>query len=98
MALSKSNIRVNKSTEPTKDLRVNKSTEHAKDLLIMAVDLIDNRDNADYLSILNSHTESLRAKHSINYKPEGLDDFLYLLAKEMWPHVTFEISDRINAT
>ena len=62
MALSKSNI------------RVNKSTELAKDLLIMAVDLIVNRDNADYLSILNSHTESLRAKHSVNYKPEELDD------------------------
>ena len=74
MALSKSNIRVNKSTEPAKDLRVNKSTQLAKDLLIMAVELIDNRDNADYLSILNSHTESLRAKHSVNYKPEELDD------------------------
>ena len=86
MALSKSNI------------RVNKSTELAKDLLIMAVDLIDSRDNADYLSILNSHTESLRAKHSINYKPEELDYFLYLFAKKMWPHVTSEISDRINAT
>ena len=98
MALSKSNIRVNKSTEPAKDLKVNKSTELAKDLLIMAIDLIDNRDNADYLSILNSHTESLRAKHSINYKPEELDNFLYLFAKKMWPHVTSEISDRINAT
>ena len=77
---------------------MSKSTELAKDLLIMAVDLMDNRDNADYLSILNSHTESLRAKHSINYKPEELDDFLYLFAKKMWPHVTSEISDRINAT
>ena len=50
------------------------------------------------MCILNSHTESLRVKHSINYKPEELDDFLYLFAKKMWPHVTPEISERINAT
>ena len=52
MALSKSNI------------RVNKCTEFAKDPLIMAADSVDSRGNADHLSILNSHTESLRAKHS----------------------------------
>ena len=69
------------------------STELAKDLLIMAVDLIETE-----IMRITSHAEGLRAKHSINYKPEELDDFLYLFAKKMWPHVTSEISDRINAT
>lgn len=78
------------------DIGVNKRTKLTKGLLIMAVDLIGNRANADCLGILNSHTESLRAKHSVNYKPEQLDFFLYLFAKKIWSHVTSEISDRTN--
>ena len=78
------------------NLRINQNTELAKKILMMTLDLLDNKTNADYLNLLNSHTVSLQTNYSIKYSRKKLDDFLYRIATRVSPHIMSEISVKTN--
>ena len=78
------------------NLRINQNTELAKKILMMTLDLLDNKTNADYLNLLNSHTVSLPTNYSIKYSRKKLDDFLYRIATRVSPHIMSEISVKTN--
>ena len=70
----------------------------AKDCLMVAGDLIFNRRKENYWYILNSYTDTFKARHSIKITPENFDDFLYNLTEKVWPAVVTEVCATTNKT
>ena len=74
-------------------LSINKNSDLSRDLLRMVLELLDNRNTAEYDHILNSYTIRLKENYSFNYSPKQLEDFFCDVANYRRP----ELLSRIRA-
>ena len=75
MALSESNF------------NADNNSELMRDCLVMVPHLIDRRAKDDCPPNLNRYTKFLQTNFSVEITSELLDDFLYSVAENLWPHV-----------